>query len=135
VEHGNEGAAILVVDDESSVLFTYRMILEQQGYAAVAANTAAEALKQVAEKNFDLLLCDLSLEEKRSGFEVFDAARRKRPAVPCVLLTGYASKEAVERAEREGIAVLFKPIDIDEFLSTISSLLREKHDPIKSKQR
>jgi len=135
VEHSNESRAILVVDDESSVLFTYRMILEQQGYAATAANTAAEALKQVAQQDFDLLLCDLSLEEKRTGFEVFNAARQKRPGVPCVLLTGYASKEAVEKAAREGIAVLFKPIDIEEFLSTISALLKDNYDPIKARRQ
>lgn len=125
--------SILVVDDEASVLFTYRMILEQQGYAATAAETCKLALGEVKEKNFDLLLCDLSLEEKHTGFEVFDAARVRQPEVPCVLLTGYASREAVDRAGREGVAVLFKPIDIEEFLSTISSLLRKKHDHAKAK--
>jgi len=30
---------------------------------------------------------------------------------------------------------LFKPIDIEEFLSTISSLLRDNYDPIKAKRR
>src|SRR5579872_5500662 len=120
--------SILVVDDEASVLFTYRMILEQQNYAATAASTCSQALEVLQNKKFDLLLCDLSLEEKRTGFEVFDFARAKDPAVPCVLLTGYASHEAVQRAEREGVAVLFKPIDIEEFLTTISRLLRDNHD-------
>lgn len=132
-QEGNQDIAILVVDDEASVLFTYRMILEQQGYAATAANTAAEAVKLVRQQDFNLLLCDLSLEEKRTGFEVFDEARKKNPQVPCVLLTGYASKDAVEKAENEGIAVLFKPIDIQEFLSTISSLVRSDHDPVKAR--
>jgi DNA-binding NtrC family response regulator len=119
--------SILVVDDEASVLFTYRMILEQQGYAATAVETCREAVKEVRQRDFDLLLCDLSLEEKRTGFEVFDAARARTPHVPCVLLTGYASREAVDRADREGISVLFKPIDIEEFLSTVATLLKD-HD-------
>ena len=119
--------SILVVDDEASVLFTYRMILEQQGYAATAVQTCKQAVNEVHQHNFDLLLCDLSLEEKRTGFEVFDAARVRTPHVPCVLLTGYASKEAVERADREGVAVLFKPIDIEEFLSTVATLLKDHH--------
>lgn len=133
-EEANQNVSILVVDDEASVLFTYRMILEQQGYAATAANTAAEAVNLVRQQDFDLLLCDLSLEEKRTGFEVFDEARKRNPQVPCVLLTGYASKDAVERAEHEGIAVLFKPIDIQEFLTTISSLVRSDHDPVKARR-
>jgi CheY-like chemotaxis protein len=119
--------SILVVDDEASVLFTYRMILEQQGYDATAVETCKEAVQEVHRHDFDLLLCDLSLEEKRTGFEVFDAARKRTPDIPCVLLTGYASKEAVDRADREGVAVLFKPIDIEEFLTTIATLLKDQH--------
>jgi CheY-like chemotaxis protein len=124
--------SILVVDDDPSVLFTYRMILEQQGYAATAAATSSEAISILERNDFDLLLCDLSLEEKHTGFEVFDFARSRNGGVPCVLLTGYASKEAVDRAEREGVAVLFKPIDIEEFLSTISRVLRSPHGQIKA---
>jgi DNA-binding NtrC family response regulator len=124
--------SILVVDDDPSVLFTYRMILEQQGYAATAAATSREAIDILGNNDFNLLLCDLSLEEKHTGFEVFDFARGKYPGIPCVLLTGYASKEAVDRAEREGVSVLFKPIDIEEFLSTIFRILRSEHGQVKA---
>lgn len=118
---------ILVVDDEASVLVTYRMILEQQGYEATAVLSSAEALEAVNKIDFDLLMCDLSLEESHTGFEIFAVARQRRPNVPCVLLTGYASHEAVQEAEKGGIAVLFKPIDIEEFLSTIATLVRSGH--------
>lgn len=127
--------SILVVDDEASVLLTYRMILEQQGYAATAASTCAQALQFLKDNDFDLLLCDLSLEEKHTGFEVFEVARVRKPDVRCVLLTGYASTEAVDRAGREGVAVLFKPIDIEEFLGTISSLLRDGYGKDKIEAR
>jgi CheY-like chemotaxis protein len=123
----NRTPKILVVDDEASVLVTYRMILEQQGYSPTAVLSSAEALRAVTDVDFDLLMCDLSLEESHTGFEIFEAARQRNPNVPCVLLTGYASHEAVEQAERQGIAVLFKPIDIEEFLSTIATLVRSGH--------
>jgi DNA-binding NtrC family response regulator len=118
---------VLIVDDEASVLVTYRMILEQQGYEPTAVLSSAEALTAVEKTDFDLLMCDLSLEESHTGFEIFDAARGRTPDVPCVLLTGYASHEAVQQAESNGIAVLFKPIDIEEFLSTIETLVRSGH--------
>jgi CheY-like chemotaxis protein len=118
---------VLVVDDEASVLVTYRMILEQQGYDTTAVLSSAEALQAVESADFDLLMCDLSLEESHTGFEIFDVARERNPNVPCVLLTGYASHEAVQQAEKSGIAVLFKPIDIEEFLSTIATLVRSGH--------
>ena len=76
----------------------------------------------------DLLLCDLSLEKQENGFDVIEFARQKDPRMPAVLLTGYATQEANDRAEELGIPVLFKPIDIKELLETISALLREDYE-------
>ncbi len=120
--------AILVVDDEPAVLLTYRMILDQQGYDVITAASSTEAKQAIQDRSIDLLLCDLSLEERHTGFEVIDFARERQPAMPSVLLTGYASKDVSDRAEESGVAVLFKPIDIDEFLSTISAQLRKHHE-------
>ncbi len=122
---------VLVVDDESSVLITYKLILEQQGYDVVAAATSKVAIEAVQGQDFDLVLCDFSLEQQHSGFEVIDAARRRNPGVPCVLLTGYATLETSDQAKNNGIEVLFKPIDIAEFLNATSGLLRSKDDSIK----
>ena len=118
---------VLVVDDERNVLLTYRMLLEQEGYDATASLSAKEAIGLIDKQKFDLLLCDLSLEEKRTGFEVIDAARKLNGKVPAVLLTGYASPEAAEYAKENDVAVLYKPIEIEEFLRTIATLLKENH--------
>jgi len=115
---------VLVVDDEPAVLLTYRMILDQQDYQVLTAGSSAEAMQALGEHPVDLLLCDLSLEEQQSGFEVIDFARRQRPLVRSVLLTGYASKDVSDRAEKSGVSVLFKPTDIQEFLATIKAQLR-----------
>jgi CheY-like chemotaxis protein len=118
---------VLVVDDERNVLLTYRMLLEQEGYDATASLSAKEAIGLIDKQKFDLLLCDLSLEEKRTGFEVINAARERNGKVPAVLLTGYASPEAAEYARENDVAVLYKPIEIEEFLRTIATLLKENH--------
>jgi DNA-binding NtrC family response regulator len=119
---------ILVVDDEASVLFTYRVLLERHGYAATAAISSVQALAALENTSFDLLLCDLSLEEGHTGFEVLKQARKRDPLVPCVLLTGYASSEAAQTAEKMGTPVLYKPIEIEQFLDTIATVLRECHE-------
>ena len=120
----NRKCHILVVDDEPNVLLTYRLILQQQGYDVSAALTSDEARAVIAEKPIDLLLCDLSLERQENGFDVIDFARKKNPLTAPVLLTGYATPEANERAQQLEIPVLFKPIDIKELLDTISQLLK-----------
>ena len=114
---------ILVVDDEPNVLVTYRLILQREGYEVSAAISAEEARTMLAERNIDLLLCDLSLERQESGFDVIEAARRKNPEIASVLLTGYTTQDANDKAQERDIPVLFKPIDIDELLRTISGLL------------
>jgi DNA-binding NtrC family response regulator len=118
---------LLVVDDDASVLLTYRLLLEEKDYEVFAAISSEKAREELRRSSFDIVLCDLSLEQDRTGFEVFEFAREMYPSIPCVLLTGYANKEATDRAEQSGIAVLFKPIEIEEFLQTIKTVLKLSH--------
>ncbi len=126
---------VMVVDDEPSVLVTYKLILEQQGYDVLALDSSREALASLQKRGFDMLLCDLSLEEKQSGFDVIDFALQHYPETRCALLTGYASRDVADRALQKGITVLFKPIDIDEFLQTIAKLAKERYDQAKTSGR
>jgi DNA-binding response OmpR family regulator len=119
---------ILVVDDEPNVLVTYRLILQQRGYDVSAAVSSEEARQVITDDGIDLVLCDLSLEKQENGFDVIEFARQKDSRVPAVLLTGYATPEANDRAQSLGIPVLFKPIAINELLETISALLREDYE-------
>ena len=119
---------ILVVDDEPNVLVTYRLILQQRGYEVSAAVSSEEARQVITDAGIDLVLCDLSLEKQENGFDVIEFARQKDSQVPAVLLTGYATPEANDRAQSLGIPVLFKPIAINELLETISALLREDYE-------
>lgn len=119
---------VLVVDDEAAVLLTYRLILEQQGYEVVACSTSADAIAAIEKQLFDIVLCDYSLEEQHTGFEVISAARKRDPETPAALLTGYATKDTADEASAQGIGVMFKPIEIDEFLATTSNMVRRKNE-------
>jgi two-component system, NtrC family, response regulator HydG len=117
---------VLVVDDEAAVLLTYRLILERQGYEVVACGTSAQAVAAIEKQRFDVVLCDYSLEEQHTGFEVISVARKHDSGVPAALLTGYATKETADEAISRGIGVMFKPIEIEEFLATTSNMLRKQ---------
>jgi len=110
---------ILVVDDDPSVLFTYQMILQQKGYDVVGASSPEDARRSVESSKFDLLLCDLSLGHNASGFDVIEHAQTCQPGLPALLLTGYAGREISDRAQRQGISLLLKPVDIQEFLNVV----------------
>jgi DNA-binding NtrC family response regulator len=119
---------ILVVDDEASVLTTYRMILELQGYDVVACPTWREAVAAVETQSFDGVLCDYSLEQHHTGVEVIAAARRRDAAMPAALMTGYANEETANEAAGENIAIMFKPIEIQEFLETTARMVRRSNE-------
>jgi DNA-binding NtrC family response regulator len=117
------GKSILVVDDEAAVLFTYKLLLERNGYEPTPVVSAEQAKNALAGRPFDLMLCDLSLEEKDSGFKVIEFARERHPGMPSILITGYASADAAQKAADLGVPVLYKPIDIQELMTTIPALL------------
>lgn len=119
---------ILVVDDEASVLMTYRMILERQGYTVTACRTSRDAISAIENTSFDLVLCDYSLEEQHTGFEVIAAARKRDSAVPAALLTGYATVDTADEAVLQNIGIMFKPIEIEEFLATTAKMLRRNDE-------
>jgi DNA-binding NtrC family response regulator len=119
---------VLVVDDEAAVLLTYKLILERQGYEVFACSTTVQAIAMIDKEEFDVVLCDYSLEEQHTGFEVIFAARKRYPLVPAALLTGYATKETADEAAAQGIGVMFKPIEIEEFLATTANMLRKNNE-------
>ena len=119
---------VLVVDDEAAVLLTYRLILERQGYEVVACGTSVQAIAAIEKQQFDVVLCDYSLEERHTGFEVISEARKHDSGVPAALLTGYATRETADEAASRGIGVMFKPIEIEEFLATTSNMLRRNNE-------
>jgi DNA-binding NtrC family response regulator len=121
-----ERPTILVVDDDPSVLLTYSMILRHNGYRVIGVATAREAKVVLEEQRFDMLVCDLALEASRSGLDVLDFARARYPGIPAILLTGYATRELGEEAERKRITLLSKPIEVKDLLDTIGTLTRKQ---------
>ena len=88
-----------MVDDEASVLITYRLILEQQGYTVGAFSKSSDAIRALEEEEkYDLVLCDYSLEDQHTGFEVISAARKRDDCIPAALLTGYATRDTADEA-------------------------------------
>jgi DNA-binding NtrC family response regulator len=60
---------------------------------------------------------------------VISAARERDAALPVALLTGYATRETADEAASRNIDILFKPIEIEEFLGTTQRMLEERPSP------
>ena len=101
---------ILVVDDEPTLLMTYRLILEMQGYQSSEAQTVTDAKDRLDNEAIDLLICDLTLGPGELGTDVIDYARTLYPRLPCALLTGYNTQDLEDWAREHDVVLLQKPI-------------------------
>jgi len=84
--------AILFVDDHEVLARLSCEILEMQGYRAVSAYNAADALAKFDQENFDILVTDFRMEGM-NGLELARKVRQKRPEVPVIIVTGYGPVE------------------------------------------
>ena len=80
--------AILFVDDHEVLARLSCEILEMQGYKAVSAYSAKEALEKFNQQDFDILVTDFRMEGM-NGVELAHKIREKSPATPVIIVTGY----------------------------------------------
>jgi len=80
--------AILFVDDHEVLARLSCEILEMQGYRAVSAYSAADALDKFAQERFDILVTDFRMEGM-NGLELAKQVHQKDPSVPVIIVTGY----------------------------------------------
>ena len=85
---GTRMKAILFVDDHEVLARLSCEILEMQGYRAVSAYNASDALEKFDQENFDILVTDFRMEGM-NGLELARKVRAKRPDVPIIIVTGY----------------------------------------------
>src|SRR5437660_4328209 len=115
-----EPARVLVVDDEESVVVTIKAILQLDGYEVSTSTTGAGARAMIREREYDLVLTDLRLEDG-DGLDVLRAVRARTPETVTIMLTGYASLESAIQAIRAGAYdYLVKPSEVEELRSTVA---------------
>jgi CheY-like chemotaxis protein len=115
---------ILFVDDERPLLAVGKRRLESIGYVVQIANAPMEALSILADEThrIDLLITDFSMPGM-TGLAVATTARKTRPDLPVVLLTGFMDEinDAVLKAA--GVKqVLRKPVLIEELSAACSAV-------------
>ncbi len=119
---------VLVIDDEAVVRDAVQLILGAEGWRVAAVEDAPSALAHEALATCRLVLCDMMLPGQ-GGLELVREARRRRPDVPIVLITGFATAENATRAIDAGAsAFLAKPFDDTELLNQVRSVLERTGD-------
>jgi PAS domain S-box-containing protein len=122
-----DGMVVLVVDDSEDTTEMVRNLLELGGASVSAVTSGFEALRLAREKEFDVVLSDISMPGM-DGFEFLSKLRELpgKEDLPAVALTGFGRPEDVQRACDQGFyAHLTKPFDIQ----TLALLLQKVPRP------
>jgi PAS domain S-box-containing protein len=120
------GGTALLVEDNASVAAVTRDMLMQLGYAVHAASSAQRALELLDGHAFDLVLSDIVMPGIMNGIELARAIRSRKPALPIVLVSGYAGSASGAGPE---FTVLRKPYrfgDLREAIARVSASTRER---------
>jgi DNA-binding response OmpR family regulator len=123
---------VLVVDDDPAVLDMLKQGLERDGFEVVASSSVRDAIKQIAEQKFDVLLSDLHMPQAGDGFTVVSAMRHTHPKALTLVLSGYpALDEAMSAILAQADEVLVKPLEI----SAIRKLIHDRLADPRSRNR
>ncbi len=101
---------VLVVDDDPVVRKSFDRVLTGKGYAVITAESGEEALGKLNEEKYDIIYSDIRMPGM-SGLEVAEKVKARRPWTPVVIITGYGTDIAEERAKAAGVSsFLHKPL-------------------------
>jgi DNA-binding NtrC family response regulator len=111
---------VLVVDDERNMRRSLENVLSDEGYAARASESAEEALGLLASEEFFMVITDARLGGM-SGYELLKKIHERKPDLPVLMLTAYATpKLAVEAIRAGAIDYLSKPFAPEEMLHAVA---------------
>ena len=114
---------ILVVDDDISHCTILQALLRGWGYRVALAYNGVQALEQVRQTVFDLVLCDIRMAEM-DGIETLKEIKTWNPSIPVLIMTAYSSVDtAVEALKSGALDYLIKPLDFDKLQQTLSEAL------------
>jgi CheY-like chemotaxis protein len=116
---------ILLVEDEPAVQRVAARALDARGYQVLTAGDGEEALRILGSRDraVDLLLTDVVLQGM-GGRELADAARRIRPGLPVMFVSGYTDDVVLQhRLVADDVHFLAKPYSPDALVQRVREVL------------
>ncbi|MBD2293684.1 response regulator [Anabaena sphaerica FACHB-251] len=121
---------LLIVDDDSDTRQILTLLFELEGAEIISVASAHEAIEIISNFRPDILISDISLPDE-DGCSLLPKVRNlealKDKWVPAIAMTGWASAEDQEYTLKAGFQKhLCKPINLDELVSAVTSLVNSR---------
>ena len=128
-------AKILVIEDEAAIRRVLVKILTEESdtYEVEEAEDGAKGLEQIKKNEYDLALCDIKMP-KMDGMEVLQSAKKIKPEVPFIMISGHGDLDTAVHAMRIGaFDYISKPPDLNRLLTTVRNALDRKELVVENK--
>lgn len=114
---------ILIIDDEKSIRYTLREILEYEKYIVEEAKDGEEGLEMITNNHYDVVLCDIKMP-KMDGIELLDKIALLDKEVQIIMISAHGNIEtAVEATKKGAFDFIQKPIDLNRLLITLKNAM------------
>jgi PAS domain S-box-containing protein len=115
-------ARILVVEDDAGVAELACELMREMGHEPGLAQGAAAALETLARETYDMVFTDIMMPGEMNGLELAREVRRRFPAIPVLLTSGYSEAAAQTPPD---FPLLTKPYQFQELTEAVSAVLAE----------
>jgi len=119
---------ILIAEDDAVSCRLFAKVLAGEGYQVDWVQTGEEALMQLRQEAYNLLIVDVRMPGM-TGLEVTRTVHREYPRLPVVVMTAFGSMETAIEAIREGaFDYISKPMNLEELKNVVARALAQKEE-------
>ena len=127
---------ILIIEDEEAIRRVLVKILSEENslYKVFEAVDGLSGTELIKKEDFDLILCDIKMP-KMDGVEVLQAAKKLKPEIPIVMISGHGDLDTAVNTMRLGaFDYISKPPDLNRLLNTVRNALDRKKLVVENKR-
>lgn len=127
---GTPSPVVLVVDDHEDTRQMSLLVLNSQGFTALAAVSGDTGFANACQQRPDVIVTDLAMPDG-DGWELVQrlSADPRTRDIPVVMLTACATETVRQRAQAEGVAAFFfKPCEPDVLADELRRLIAARVD-------
>ena len=125
---------ILIIEDDFMIAESTKTLLEYRQFEVALVNNGIDALKMIAQTNFDAILLDLGLP-LMDGMQVIKLIRVNNPTIPILIISARDQvQNRVDGLNNGADDYLIKPYEFDELLARVNALLRRSQIEINTEK-
>ena len=124
-------ALIAIIDDDPDIIEASSLVLTSKGHEVVTAANPDDGYTLVKEKNPNLIILDVMMDEPDDGFFLAQKFRKENIKTPILMYTSVSKTIGFEYGQGDLVPVddfVEKPISPDELVEKVNNLLEKEQE-------